>query len=211
MRRALHVILGSSSPRRRELLAAAGVAFEIVTPDIEEVPRRGESPEAFARRAAREKAEAVTSRLPPRRPAAPLRVVIGCDTVVALGPRILGKPRDAADARRMLRALSGRVHRVLSSVCVMHETPAGGWRRAQRTPATTVAFRRLTADEIARYVAGGEPMDKAGAYAIQGGAAAFVRHVHGCYTNVIGFPLEDALALLARPSARPGFKKESTS
>ena len=196
--RRCQLILGSSSPRRRELLAAAGWAFEVVTPDVEEIPRRGETPSAFARRAACDKARAVAARLAPRRPGAAPRVVIGCDTVVALGRRILGKPRDAAEARRMLRALSGRRHRVISGVCVLTENERG-WRTAVRVVTTQVTFRPVGGREIARYVAGGEPMDKAGAYAIQGGAAGLVREVRGSYTNVVGFPMTEVLELIGRP------------
>ena len=190
------LILASSSPRRRELLKVAGRAFRIVTPDIEETPRPGEAPAAFARRAAREKAEAVALRLPER--AARRRVILASDTIVVLGRRILGKPRSLAEARRMLRSLSGRDHRVMSGLCVLREAGRGHWRGVARVVTTAVHFRRLSAAEIEAYLRTGEPLDKAGAYGIQGAAAGFVTAIRGSYTNVVGLPLAETLALLGR-------------
>ncbi len=190
------LILASSSPRRRELLRRAGRSFRIVVPDIEEEPRSGEAPAAFARRAAREKAEAVALRLPER--AARRRVILASDTIVVLGRRILGKPRHAADARRMLRSLSGRDHRVLSGLCVLRETGRGRWRGVTRVVATTVHFRPLSTADVTAYLRTDEPVDKAGAYGIQGAAAGFVTAIRGSYTNVVGLPLAETLALLGR-------------
>lgn len=188
------LILASASPRRRELLAALGRPFQVIAPDIDETPRPGERPHAYARRAAAEKAAAVAARLPARTGAP--RIVIGCDTIVAVGDRILGKPCDAAEARRMLRALSGRWHCVISGLCVLFEGPNGAWRERTLAVATRVRFRRLSRDEIAAYVASGEPMDKAGAYAIQGGAAGMVAEIRGSYTNVVGLPLAELIQML---------------
>lgn len=188
------IVLASGSPRRRELLARAGFVFRVVVPGIDETPRVGERPAAFARRAALDKAKSVADRLdPPRR----TRIAIGCDTIVVVGRRILGKPRDAADARRMLRTLGGRTHQVMSGIAVVADAPGRPRRCRARTVSTDVAFRRLGAAEIAAYVASGDPMDKAGAYGIQEGAAHLVRSVHGSYTNVVGLPMAELLDLLA--------------
>ncbi len=204
-------ILASQSPRRRQLLQAAGYAFRIIMPDVEEIPRADESPARFARRAACDKARAVAATLPPSpRP----RVVVACDTIVALGPRIFGKPKSPAGAIRMLKALSGRTHEVISGLALLRIPPAGHPHLAihsrSRTVRTHVKFRRLTREEIQRYVASGEPMDKAGAYAIQEGAAGMVVSIRGSYTNVVGLPLAELIAWLAAagipvtdPAARP--------
>ncbi len=190
-------ILASSSPRRRELLALLGRPFRVIEPAIDETPRPGERPAAYARRAAAEKAAAVAARLPLRRNVG-RRVVIGCDTIVVLDSRILGKPRDAADARRMLRALSGRCHAVISGLCVLQERTGGDWIERNCVVSTEVTFRKLSLREIAAYVATGEPMDKAGAYAVQGRAAAMVACLRGSYTNVVGLPLAELSELLRR-------------
>jgi len=194
-------ILASSSPRRRALLRLLGHPFRVIVPAIDETPQAGERPAAFARRAAMEKALAVAERLPPLR-GARWRIVIACDTIVVLGHRILGKPRDAEDARRMLRALSGRTHAVLSGLCVRWESATGRPRQEVRVVKTAVEFRDLSAEEIERYVATGEPLDKAGAYAIQGRAAAMVRAIRGSWTNVVGLPLAELADVLARLQGR---------
>lgn len=195
------LVLASGSPRRRELLARAGLAFRVIVPDIDETPRPGELPAAFAKRAALDKARAVADRL--GSPACS-REVVGCDTIVVVGRRILGKPRDAADARRMLRALSGRTHQVMSGIAVVVDAPGSPRRCVARTIATDVVFRRLGAAEIEAYIASGDPMDKAGAYGIQEGAAHMVRGIRGSYTNVVGLPMAELLALLgpALPARR---------
>jgi len=184
MNTTLKLILASGSPRRAELLKDAGQDFEIMVPQIDEAPLPGEAPAAFVCRTAREKAEAVT---------APDAVILAADTAVVEGERILGKPVDAEDASAMLRSLSGRTHEVMTGVCL-------------RSPAQTVCFhietrvtfRTLSEQEIADYVAGGEPMDKAGAYAIQGGAAKMIRRVEGSYSNVVGLPLCEVIEELEK-------------
>ena len=168
------LILASASPRRRELLASLEVGFRVVIPEIDETPLPGEKPRAFVERLAEEKACAVDAD----------GTVVAADTIVVQNDTILGKPTDAAHAREMLSSLSGKMHEVVTGVCVKSAA-----RTVVFSVATEVAFRTLTADEIARYIATGEPMDKAGAYAIQGGAAHMIRSIQGSYTNVVGLPL----------------------
>lgn len=182
------LILGSASPRRAALLREMGVPFRVCASDVPETPEPGEAPAAFARRAAADKGGAVARRCPGE-------WVLAADTVVAIDGRILGKPRDGADARRMLRLLAGRRHQVLTAVALF--SPAGACAGAE-VVGTGVTFRALSEAEIAAYVATGEPADKAGAYAIQGGAAGFVRAVEGSYSNVVGLPVDEVRALLAR-------------
>jgi septum formation protein len=187
------IILASSSPRRRDLLRLLGFPFRIVVPDADESVHPGEGPAAYAARTALAKAECVAGATPDR-PAG--IVVIGADTVVTLGGAILGKPRDAADAARMLRALGGRRHEVMTGLAVVGRRPGAPQRTETALVRTGVEMKPLTEPEIAAYVAGGEPMDKAGAYGIQGGAAALVRAVYGSYTNVVGLPLAELHELL---------------
>jgi septum formation protein len=182
------LILGSASPRRVELLGSLGIEFDVRASGVAERPRAREDGREFARRAARDKAEVVAG-------AHPGRWVIGADTVVLADGVILGKPCDAADARRMLRLLSGRSHRVVTAVALIG---ADGGLRDELTVESVVEFHPLAAADIAAYVDSGEPFDKAGAYAIQGGAARFVRRVQGSYTNVVGLPVEEVRALLRR-------------
>ncbi len=181
----IDLVLASASPRRRALLAAAGVSFSVIPADVDETPRPGERPRAYALRVATDKARAVAAR-------APGRPCLGADTVVALGARVLGKPphRDAAIAT--LRALSGVEHRVTTAVVLLcgHDAP----RRIAVT--TRVRFRPLSDAEIDAYVDTGEPFDKAGGYGIQGGGGALVDRVVGSWTNVVGLPLRETLALL---------------
>ena len=182
----LVLVSASASPRRLALLRQVGVAPDAVVPaELDEAPRPRELPVDYARRMAREKAAAVA-------PEHTDSFLLAADTVVALGRRILPKAEDEATARDCLRRLSGRRHRVLGAVVVV----APGGRRAERLVATTVSFKRLTAAEIAAYVASGEWQGKAGGYAIQGRAAAFVPRINGSYLNVVGLPLAEALALL---------------
>ena len=176
------VILASGSPRRRELLRAIGVEPVVQPADVDETPGRGEAAAALVTRLAAAKAEAV--------PAGDDSLVIAADTVVVLEGDILGKPTDADDARAMLRRLSGRTHEVVTGVHVRR-----GDRRASAVEVSEVRFRRLTSDEIDAYVATGEPLDKAGAYAIQGGAGAFVEGLTGSRTNVIGLPTAAVVGL----------------
>ncbi|MGH7007107.1 MAG: Maf family protein [Stellaceae bacterium] len=187
------LVLASASARRAALLAQIGLAPDAVMPaGIDETPRQNETPAAHALRLAEEKARAVTARESGA-------FVLGADTVVACGRRILGKPATEDEARRCLALLSGRRHRVHGGIAVA--TPAG--KIASRRVATAVLFKRLTADEIADYLATGEWRDKAGGYAIQGCAARFVRGIVGSYSNVVGLPLYETVALLAGQGYAP--------
>jgi septum formation protein len=174
-------ILASASPRRRELLAATGQIFDVEPSGVDEGGRRsGESPRAFAVRLAETKAEEVARRHP-------RRWVLGADTVVVAGDVVLGKPIDSDEARGMLAMLSGREHRVITAFALADPS---GRVASSGAVETRVVFRELSSAEIDEYVASGEPADKAGAYAIQGGAAGFVSDLSGSYSNVIGLPLE---------------------
>ena len=180
------LVLASASPRRLALLRQVGIEPATVAPAaIDEAPRARELPAHYARRMAREKAEAVAADHAEA-------FVLGADTVVALGRRILPKAEDEAAARACLERLSGRRHRVLGGLVVI--APDG--RRAERLVATAVTFKRLEAREIAAYLASGEWRGKAGGYAIQGRAAAFIPRINGSYPNVVGLPLTETLALL---------------
>lgn len=176
------VILASASPRRRELLSLIGLEHEVCPVDIDETLAEGESPRVYADRLARAKALAVAS---------PGVVVIGCDTIVVVDGDVLGKPRDAADATRMLRLLSGRSHLVMTGVAV-----GFGEGMVSDVVQVGVTFRSLNAGEIADYVATGEPMDKAGGYGIQGYGATIVDDVEGDYFAVMGLPLNRLVRLL---------------
>ena len=173
------LILASASPRRRELLVQVGFKFEVLPAHIGEDPRSDEDPIAYVVRLAREKAEAVYAQV--RDPEA---IVIGADTTATLDGHILAKPEHADDAGRMLRMLSGRTHRVITGVAIASAT---GVEVAAEV--TGVQFLTLTDDEIAAYIATREPMDKAGAYGIQGYAAKWIPRIEGCYFNVVGLPL----------------------
>jgi septum formation protein len=174
------LILASASPRRRELLAQAGFSFEVIPTDVPEVRKPGENPIRFVTRLAREKAEAVAA----THAVAPDTLVLGADTIVVVDEQVLGKPQDAADAGRMLRLLSGQTHQVITGVCL-----ARGRERQRAAEVTFVRFVTLSDQEIDGYIATGEPLDKAGAYAIQGRAGRWVPRIHGCYFNVVGLPL----------------------
>ena len=178
------LVLASNSPRRRELLAAAGIPCEVVPVQVEESVVGQEPPGVHVRRLARLKGEAGLA-------ARPGRVVLGADTVVVVGIEILGKPRDDDEARRMLRILSGREHEVLTGVSVVSSS-----RTVVEVARTRVWFTPISEGEIAAYVASGEPLDKAGAYAIQGLASRFVDRIHGNYTNVVGLPVPLVYRLL---------------
>ncbi len=170
------LVLASQSPRRREILTQAGIAFRVEPADVDETVRDGEAPEEYAVRVAEMKALAVKP--------GPGETVLGADTIVVLDGHILGKPADAADAARMLRALSGRKHEVITGICLRF--PA---RLVRDWSVTHVWFAELSNREIASYVASGEPMDKAGAYGIQGLASKFIQRIDGCYFNVVGLPV----------------------
>ena len=189
------LILASASPRRRELLAQAGYAFEVQPAHINEDLRPGEDPIAYVVRLAREKAQSVFAEISSRSPAPQQVVVLGADTTVTLDGHILAKPEDASDAARMLRLLSGRTHRVITGVAL---ATARGTEVAAEV--TGVQFLTLSDDEIAAYVASGEPMDKAGAYGIQGLAAKWIPRVEGCYFNVVGLPLALVATMLEQAS-----------
>jgi septum formation protein len=191
------LVLASASPRRSELLTQAGYRFRVHPAHISEDALPGEDPIAYVTRLAREKADAVFRELTAgdpqelRRDGESQVAVLGADTTVTLDNMILGKPADAADAARMLRLLSGRTHRVVTGVAVV---TAEGVEVAAEV--TAVRFLTLSDAEIADYVASGEPMDKAGAYAIQGRAARWIPRIEGCYFNVVGLPLALVSAML---------------
>jgi septum formation protein len=178
------LILASASPRRRELLAQAGYTFEVQPAHVNEDLYPDEDPIAYVVRLAREKAQSVFAEIASSSSAAPQVIVLGADTTVTLDNHILAKPEDAADAARMLRLLSGRTHRVITVVAL---ATAKGVEVAAEV--TGVQFHTLSDEEIAAYIATGEPMDKAGAYGIQGFAAKWIPRIEGCYFNVVGLPL----------------------
>jgi septum formation protein len=170
------LVLASKSPRRAEILRAAGLPFVVRPADVHEQRRAGESATSYARRLAIDKATAVGMSAG--------EVVLGADTIVVLDDEVLEKPSDAADACRMLELLSGRTHEVITGVCLRI-----GFRSVVDATVTRVVFSPLTAAEIDDYVASGEPMDKAGAYAIQGLASKFIERIEGDYFNVVGLPV----------------------
>jgi len=191
------LILASASPRRRELLTQVGLAPDIIDPaEIDESAGKGELPMPLARRLAIAKATDVAARHA-------LAFVLAADTVVGVGRRIVGKPADAAEARRFLDLLSGRRHRVYGGICVI--APDG--RRAQRLITTTVHFKRLSSAEIDAYLATEQWRDKAGAYGIQGHAARFVPSINGSYTNVVGLDVAATAAMLAGLGYAPARKE----
>ena len=180
----MQLILASASPRRSELLRNAGISFEIDPAHVAEEPQAGETPLHYAKRLARDKALAVLARHPEA-------AILGADTIVVADEHLLEKPADAQDAARMLRLLSGRAHQVITGVCVV----ASGFERTE-AELTQVVFGMLSEEEIAGYVASGEPMDKAGAYGIQGMASRWVERVDGCYFNVVGLPVSRVYRML---------------
>lgn len=185
------LILASGSPRRREFFHQLGYRHEVARPDIEEKAHFGEKPLDYARRNAAEKAADVAAKVGEG------AVVVSADTIVVLGEEILEKPKSAEDARRMLRELSGRVHQVMTGICVRGAAPDGEERTVSDVVVTDVEFKALGDAEIDAYVASGEPMDKAGAYGIQGLAAYMIRSIRGSYTNVVGLPMAEVVDILA--------------
>jgi len=188
------IVLASASPRRRELLKAAGFEHEVIVANIEEKRRQGERPEDYVQRNAKEKALAVCSTQPV---AVAKAIVLAADTiVVAFDNEVLEKPVDAQDARRMLGKLSARTHRVLTGFALCNGTT--GEIIECRTIQTQVLFRNLFADEVEQYISSGEPFDKAGSYGIQGQALTFVESIEGSYTNVVGLPMSHVVLSLRR-------------
>jgi septum formation protein len=188
-----HLVLASASPRRRELLAQLGLAADVMLPDVDETYPAGEEPSAHAERLAREKAEWVAARVPGA-------CVVGGDTVVVEGGRLLGKPASEEEAVSMLLSLAGREHEVLSAVAV-----AGCGPTLSDVGRARVQFRAFGADAARAYAATGEPLDKAGGYGIQGMGAALVDAIEGDYYTVVGFPVTRFLALLERRGWRYAF------
>ncbi|HXM21237.1 MAG TPA: Maf family protein [Terriglobales bacterium] len=182
------LVLASASPRRQELLRNAGIPFVVQPTDTPEVPQPGEAPRAFAERMAREKALAVFLQRPDA-------FVLGADTIVVVEAQILGKPRDAPDAARMLRLLSGHKHQVTTGVCLVGPQPRTENRKLEtgfeyvQSETTLVTLDALTDEDIRSYISSGEPMDKAGAYAIQGRASRWISRIEGDYFNVVGLPV----------------------
>jgi septum formation protein len=181
-----HLILASRSPRRAQLLEGAGIAFEVLAADVDETPLPDETPAAYVERLAIEKAKAVLALRPGAR-------VLGADTTVTVDGEILGKPLDDADAERMLRKLSGRSHLVHTGVAVVS---ARGVQSGVDT--TRVWFDAMTDEDISWYIATGEPVDRAGAYAIQGFASRFIPRIEGSYSNVVGLPVAMVSSILRR-------------
>jgi septum formation protein len=189
------IYLASASPRRGELLRQIGVAHEVRPVDVDESPRTGEAPASYALRLAQEKARVLWEQVPD----AERLPVLAADTTVALGEEILGKPADRAEAIMMLERLSGREHQVHTAIALLH---AGG--ADSRVSTSSVTFRLLSPAEIEWYWQTGEPADKAGAYAVQGKAAIFIRHLAGSYSGVMGLPLFETWELLEPVLGRNG-------
>jgi septum formation protein len=199
------LVLASASPRRQELLRSAGIAIRVQPTNIPEVPLDGEAPRVFAERLAREKAWTVFKEHPNE-------FVLGADTIVVVEREILGKPKDATDAARMLRMLSGRSHQVTTAVCLMGPTPSGAVGGSPggktdtplgvvRSETTAVHVNPLSEEEIRAYITTGEPMDKAGAYAIQGMASRWIPRIEGDYSNVVGLPIALVYQMLKESGA----------
>ena len=186
------LVLASASPRRQELLRSAGISFEVQPADIPENALPGEAAKDCAERLARDKALAVARQRPHD-------FVLGADTVVVVDGQVLGKPTDAADAARMLRMLSGREHQVITGVCLV----VGG-QPSVASETTLVTVSEITEKDIADYVASGEPMDKAGAYAIQGLASRWIPRIEGDYSNVVGLPVALVLRMLRERASEIG-------
>lgn len=184
----LSLILASQSPRRRDLLRDLGLAFRVEAADVVEAPRPGESPLFFSKRMAQEKARAVSSKFPED-------WVLGADTVVSLGQRIFGKPGSPREAKKFLEALSGKPHLVFTGFCLINQSLK---KAVAASVGTRVTFKRLSRREIDWYLQTGEPLDKAGAYAIQGQGAFLVRSIKGSYTNVVGLPVTEVLEALVQ-------------
>jgi len=183
----MKLILASSSPRRAEILANAGLPFSVLSSAVDESPYPGEAPAALVQRLANAKADLVTAR------AVGPAIILAADTVVVFDDKILGKPNSLEDARHMLQQLSGRTHSVLTGVALIR-LPDG--ERRQFIESTLVHFRPVTEEALSSYLATQEPYDKAGAYAIQGQAGRYIPRIEGCYFNVVGLPLSRVLTEL---------------
>jgi septum formation protein len=191
------LVLASASPRRRDILGQLGLTFEVIESAVDEPEREREAPDAYALGLAARKAEAVAARLT-KEPRADGAYVLGADTIVVVDERVLGKPRDDAHAREMVGMLAGRFHEVITAVSLRQ---VGSSLAKDIAVRTRVAFRALSADEVARYVGTGEGRDKAGSYAIQGVGTGVVRAIEGSHSNVVGLPASETLALLAEAGA----------
>jgi septum formation protein len=191
----MNLILASASPRRAEILQSAGIAFSVLSSAVDETPMPGEAPQDLVQRLALAKADLVAAR------AVGPAIVIAADTVVVLEGEILGKPRTSEDARQMLEKLSGRTHTVLTGVSMIRLPDV---ERREFMEATQVHFASISNEEILRYLASGEPFDKAGSYAIQGLAGRYIPRIDGCYFNVVGLPL----ARLCKELAELGWTEE---
>ncbi|MCB0354194.1 MAG: septum formation inhibitor Maf [Bdellovibrionales bacterium] len=187
VRKGLHLVLASQSPRRSEILSSLGFQFDVVPSEIDEGDKRGdESPKEYVLRLALEKAVVVANRFPDS-------IVLGADTTVSLGEKVLGKPQNVEEAEVMLRQLEGNAHQVLGGLAVVSSQGGTLWHEAS---VTEVRFRKLTSQEIQAYIATGEPFDKAGAYGIQGVAGSFVRYISGSYSNVVGLDSRELITAL---------------
>lgn len=194
----MKIILASTSPRRAEILREAAIPFEILAPQIDEAVLPGETAQAMVARLAEAKARAAAAKIEAGKCEC---IIVGADTTVELDGEILGKPRDSAHAREMLARLAGRTHHVLTGIFLLR-LPGNSTRATVETSAVT--FAPLSESEIDSYIASGEPMDKAGAYAIQGLAGRYISRIEGCYFNVVGLPLARIYALLRELGWRDG-------
>jgi septum formation protein len=183
----MKLILASSSPRRAEILHDAGISFTVLSSAVDETPYAGETPQQLVQRLADAKADLVAART------VGASIIIAADTVVLLDKQILGKPRSTDEARRMLEMLSGRTHSVITGVSILRQPEI---ERRQFVETTLVHFARLSSQDLSRYLATGEPFDKAGAYAIQGHAGRYIPRIEGCYFNVVGLPIARVVAAL---------------
>ncbi len=182
------LILASESPRRQAFLNDLGIPFKVVAAQVQETPRAGEQPAVFSKRMAQEKARMVSRQYPED-------WVLGADTVVSLGKRILGKPDSLREAKKFLEALNNRTHEVITSYCLINQSLK---KALARSVYTRVTFKHFSRREIDWYLQTGEPLDKAGAYAIQGRGSFLVREIKGSYTNIVGLPLTEVLETLEK-------------
>ena len=196
------LILASGSPRRRELLTQAGLTFKVEVADIDETVQPGEAPAKYVQRLAVEKAHAVWERHKDEDTSDAPLVVLGADTTVVLDGEILGKPADVADARRMLERLAGRTHQVLTGIAAISRNAT-----VSEVEITQVYFDLINERELVHYLASREPLDKAGAYGIQGYAARWIPKIEGCYFNVMGLPIARTIAVISRALEGPSDAK----